>query len=568
MFANLWYDMSKRFRSLEGRRAADNFRRGFRQIILSLRSWEEKFSDKSLFEKEISFDSLRLDIYSDPNVSFSLCPEPERMLFSRLLDFFALNNSIGPTNEILRKELEERNEGKFISFLGPLGVGKSTISKVLIDDLRADFVIREPYTDNPFWGKSQTDGSYMFRSQVYFIFSNIIADIGARLHKGRSVSDTSALTDSLMWVEWYRQTGHLNSEEYNLYQKLIDLLQTVIPRPDLLVALVPDDIRHLKKGIINRQVIEPVRVGELVFTSQESKDLAKQAEIVRGLIDSIPRQWQLPVLAITINPLEIYLKPSINYDYVYQIRSKLSLLGELLKPKPEIVVNKIRNILSEATEGQVIIIHAKSMFTGKTTVLCQLAEKVGSEKIVAFQPRAAVRWSGQKTAIVSRDGSQVKAKIIENNSLRSIIEFVKQKRIFPKETPYLLIDEIMLFTKKYKDHEEAVKVLEELRTLGFHVIVDGIDYTFQEKPFTFMHRLLRETRRKDGSWHAIEMSTRCRYCDKDAVGTRRIKESQIANYSDTVYLTGDKDQYEPVCCQVHKSCEGQPSDFIRKELPV
>ena len=371
-----------------------------------------------------------------------------------------------------------------------------------------------------------------------------------------------------MWVEWYHQTGHLNNEEYQSYQDVLDLLQPIIPRPDLLVALIPRDIGDLKRGIINRQVVEPVREGELTFTLPESEDLALQTEIVKDLIDSMPEQWQVPVLGITVNPLEIYMKPSINYDYVYQIRSKLGLLGELLKPKPDKVVTEIRNMLSEATEGQIIVVHAKSMFTGKTTVLCQLAEKVGSEKVTAFQPRNAVRWQEQETAIVSRDGSQVQAKIIENNSLRSILEFVKRKRISPQKTPYLLIDEIMLFTKEDKNHEDAVRAIEELRTMGFHVIVDGINYTFQEEPFTFMHRLLSETRRKDGNWHAIEMSTRCRYCDKDAVGTRRIKEGQIASYSDTVYLAGDKEQYEPVCCEEHESCTGQPSDFIRKELPI
>src|SRR3990167_3524094 len=163
MFANLWYDMPEIFRSTEGQRDAETFHVGFSQTISRLCSWEEEFTERSTLEKEIGLKTLQFEIFNAPEIGFSDYPESEKVLFSRLLDLFALKNGIGPANEILRKELRERNEGKFISFVGPLGVGKSTISKVLIDDLRAGFVIREPYTENPFWGQSQTDGSYMFQ---------------------------------------------------------------------------------------------------------------------------------------------------------------------------------------------------------------------------------------------------------------------------------------------------------------------------------------------------------------------------------------------------------------------
>lgn len=538
------------------------------RIINKLKNWKKKNKSLLKLEQEIAFNNYKVKIFTGKKIDYARLTKSEKLLISRLIDLFAFKHRIGSINELLINELDKTYLGKYIGFLGPLGVGKSTIANILIHDLRADLVIREPYTENPFWRNSQTDPSYMFRSQIYFLLSNIYTDIRARLYQGRSVSDTSALTDSLMWVEWYRQTGHLNNGEYKLYQAVLGLLEEIIPKPDLLVAVVPNNIEHLKQGIIKRQTAETVRAGELVFTSSKSKDLALQTKIVKSLIVSIPKRWQVQVLGILVDPLEIYNNPSINYDYVYQIRSRLGLLAELLTPSPEKVVTEIRNILAEATKGQIIIIHAKSMFTGKTTVLCQLAEKVGVRKIIAFQPRAAVRWLNQEIAIVSRDGSKVQAKLIEDNSLKSILELVRQRRISSKKIPYLLIDEIMLFSKEAENHEDAIKVLEKLRKMGFHVIVDGIDYTFQEKPFTFMHKLLKETNKKNKNWHALEMSTRCRYCDNVAIGTRRIKEGQIADYNDIVYLAGDKEQYEPVCCQEHKSCVGQPSNFVRQKLPV
>lgn len=45
---------------------------------------------------------------------------------------------------------------KFIGFLGPLGVGKSTIANILLKELNASLIIKEPFQENPFWQKSQT----------------------------------------------------------------------------------------------------------------------------------------------------------------------------------------------------------------------------------------------------------------------------------------------------------------------------------------------------------------------------------------------------------------------------
>lgn len=541
------------------------FQTYLRLLIGQLLKWE-KLKLNSSSTVEIRFNNFKQHLKGKKS-QYSKLKDSEKLLINRLFDLFSFKHRIGSINDLLNKELNKIKQGKYISFLGPLGVGKSTLANVLIKDLKADFVIHEPYTDNSFWKYSQKDSSYMLRSQLFFLFSNIFSDIDAKLNTGRSVSDTSALSDSLMWAEWYRQTGHLNKDEYKLYRQILKLFKDIIPRPDLLVALIPNQIADLKQGIVNRQKSEKVRSGELVFTSPQSKDLENQTLIVKKLVKQIPKPWRVKVLSISVNPLKIYKKPVINYDYIYQIRYKLGLLGEFLNPQPEEVITKIRNILAEGIKGQVIIIHAKSMFTGKTTVLCRFAEKVGEGKVIAFQPRSAVRWEKQENEIVSRDGSSLKAFLIEDNNLESILKFIEKKRISSRNKPFLLIDEIMLFNKTDKK-AEAAKILEKFRRKGFQVIIDGIDYTFQEEPFSLMHDLLIEVGRKKRHWHAIEMSTRCRYCNKVAFGTRRIKKGRIANYNDIVFLAGDSEAYEPVCCIDHKSCRGQPADFVRQKLPV
>jgi thymidine kinase len=297
--------------------------------------------------------------------------------------------------------------------------------------------------------------------------------------------------------------------------------------------------------------------------------LVIQTSRVKQLVNEIPKNWQVPTLAININPINIFEDPSINYDYAHQIRQRLNLLGELLRPKPEEIVKKILKILAASKKSQVIILHSQSMFTGKTTTLCQLADAVGVEKILTFQPLAGLRYPGQDKAVMSRDGHKVNAITVWDNNLQTIVDYVKNKKINSKKISYIFIDELMLFVAHSKKSNQAVQILRYLQKMGFHIIADGIDFTFQEEPFSFMDTILKQTK-KLISWHQIEMSTRCRYCDKKARGTRRWKINnkkriKIADYSDTVFVAGDS-EYEPVCCSKHKSCLNQPSSFRRKEL--
>lgn len=529
-----------------------------------LNRWQIFSPSKPQDDRELDFQHLKEKL----NRKTSHLPANERFLFNQIFDLFSLKNEVTVTDRehaLLAKESEKNKENISIGFIGPLGVGKTTVAKSLINDLgaRANHVTNEPYDKNPFWQLSQQSPEYMLRSQVYFLLSNILSDRNAKIKAGISVSDTSVFTDILMWVEWYHQIGRFSEEDYQTYHKLVTMLMPVIPKPDLLVALLPDSVDNLYRGISERQQPEQARTGELGF---KKEDLKQQTYIVRALIKKITVEIGIPILDFTINPITTFKDRTLSYDYIYQIRNRLNLLKELLHPSPEDVADKIIKILAESEERQVILIHAESMFTGKTTALCLVAQKVGHEKLSAYQPRKAIRKLEQENAVLSRDNLALQARVVEDNSLLSLVEYIKTN-INPKKKPYIFIDEIQLFIAEAENPQTAISALEGLRNLGFHVICDGIDYTFQEKPFTFMHRLINNCN-ENNNWKAVQMKTRCRYCEDDARGTRRIKIGIIASFNDVTYLAGDKEQYEPVCCKKHPSCAGQPPEFVRHSLPI
>jgi len=504
----------------------------------------------------------------------------EQELIYGILDLFALKHKVG-CREILFKELNKEHSGKMIGFVGPLGIAKTTIAKSLANDLEVEQATVEPYDQNPFWKASQEEPEkyleFMLRSQIFFLISNISADIKTRLDSKINISDTSTLADILMWVEWYRATGQFDDKEYQTYQELVDLLKPIIPKPDLIVALKPDSVDNLKEGVEKRAQADPSRSGELIFTTEDNPDLAMQVELIDQIVENLIKQWQIPVLKFDeIDPQATYENFEVRYGIIYQIREKLGLLKDFLSPQPEEIARKVLHLMSSSDEKQIIVIHSKSMFSGKTTAECMIAKTLEEKNVLVFQPKAALRshekgFEDQRINVISRDGLKLKAETIENNNLNAIEKYIKDKNIDPKEKPYIFIDEVMLFVADCESPKGVVKVLEDLRRMGFHLILDGIDYTFQGEPFTFMFELLKETK-NNSNWHEIRTSTKCRYCKKEAGGTRRLiinpdGTKTIADYNDTAFEAGNS-IYEPVCCEKHKSCINQPEDFQREELPV
>jgi thymidine kinase len=364
-------------------------------------------------------------------------------------------------------------------------------------------------------------------------------------------------------MEWRRRAGIVSEDEYLTYRRLFYLLEPLILKPDLLIMLKPNSLEKLWEGLQTRIRSEPeIRQMETAVSQRDLEIVCRAAEeAIEILIKS-----GLRVMVIEVDPLEVWRNPELRYSTVYAIRGELGILSELLTKDPKEVARQIMSILATNREPKVVIVHSQSMFAGKTSALNFVAEMVGPEKVVVFQPRAAIRWEeeGHLTNMIDRDRRKTPATTIEDNSLTSIIKILKEQGITPQTHPFVFIDEVMLFVGS--DASEAIGVIEFLRQDGFCVIVDGIDYTFQELPFTFMHELLRRTK-ENPNWHQIEMGTRCKYCERPARGSRRLKpDGSIADFGDKAFEAGE--HYEPVCCITHLSCLGQPPDFQRPELPI
>ena len=502
-------------------------------------------------------------------------PHAEVALFRSFWDLFQLKHGLTPVYELAHQSLFDRSrQGKMVQFIGALGVAKTTIAKSLAEDLRASLMAHEPHTINPFWARSQQENDLMLRSQVYFFLSNVFAGLRLLDHIQNNpeitVSDTSVFTDTHMWVPWYLEMKMMKAQEGEMYSRLINLLRPVVPRPDLLVALNPTSIEKLREGIKCRQQEETYRAGELIFTEE---DLELEADICRRAQKELAEEWGIKVLGRDIDPIEIFRKPSLRYSDIHAIRTELDLLKGLIKPSPEEATDRIITFLW-GKRGRLVLLGSPSMFTGKTETLLQVKERLGN-RMVVLRPAITTRESfgEDETTLISRDGHKVEVISVgerdkpQTNDIRAIPTILAERGITPEDVSIIGIDEGMLWLANAEDPIAVINTIKYLTDTGFNVVFNGVTLNYKGEPFHYMDFLLYWAKADPKRVLAIQMITRCSFCEKPAQVTRLTDvDGNLEKYTGKVVLIGSK-QYIPVCGTDHKSCEGRPPGLPYNQTP-
>lgn len=123
---------------------------------------------------------------------------------------------------------------KYIVVEGPIGVGKTSLAKILAAEFQARSLF-EKVEDNPFLPKFYEDReTYAFQNQLFFLLN--------RYHQQRELSqqelfNQNTVADYLFAKDKIFASLTLSSEELNLYQQIYLLLDTRVPKPDLVVYL-------------------------------------------------------------------------------------------------------------------------------------------------------------------------------------------------------------------------------------------------------------------------------------------------------------------------------------------
>lgn len=123
---------------------------------------------------------------------------------------------------------------KYIAIEGPIGVGKTTLAKMLCSHYGGRLVL-ERHDDNPFLSKFYKNRkNYAFQTQLFFLLSRFKQQqefFSGELLASHVISDYFFPKDRIF------ATLNLDSDELALYDYVASLLEKKIPLPDLVIYL-------------------------------------------------------------------------------------------------------------------------------------------------------------------------------------------------------------------------------------------------------------------------------------------------------------------------------------------
>lgn len=187
----------------------------------------------------------------------------------------------------------------FLVVEGNIGVGKTTLAKMISQDYNAKFV-GEAFADNPFLEKFYADQkSFAFTLEMSFMaerYSQLMSEL-----QNRDLFKSFAVSDYYFMKSLIFSSVTLATDEYNLYRKFFDIIYSRLPRPDLYVYL-HKDATELKKQIAIRGRDYELNIGN------EYLDKISQAYFTY-----FKQQDEFPVVIIDTNNID-FVKNKEDYN--------------------------------------------------------------------------------------------------------------------------------------------------------------------------------------------------------------------------------------------------------------
>jgi deoxyadenosine/deoxycytidine kinase len=124
---------------------------------------------------------------------------------------------------------------RYIAVEGPIGAGKSSLARILADELQARVILESP-EENPFWGPFYKDRKrYAMSAQLFFLLQRYAQQ--GELAQGDLFSRGGIVTDYLFAKDRLFAALNLSPDEMALYDRIYQLLKPRTVAPDLVVYL-------------------------------------------------------------------------------------------------------------------------------------------------------------------------------------------------------------------------------------------------------------------------------------------------------------------------------------------
>jgi deoxyadenosine/deoxycytidine kinase len=126
---------------------------------------------------------------------------------------------------------------KFVAIAGNIGVGKSTLVKMLCDQMSWD-PFYEPVTENPYLADFyQNMSAWAFHSQMFFLAHRLRSHYNLAQHPNSAIQDRSVYEDAEIFARNLYQQGNIQERDYWTYREMYETAVQFLPPPDLVIYL-------------------------------------------------------------------------------------------------------------------------------------------------------------------------------------------------------------------------------------------------------------------------------------------------------------------------------------------
>jgi len=155
----------------------------------------------------------------------------------------------------------------FIAIAGNIGVGKSTLTRLLSARLGWEPFF-EAVADNPYLADFYEDMQrWSFHSQVFFLSRRLRHHHQLLLRPNSVVQDRTVYEDAEVFARNLYRQGLMSERDHRSYEELYDVLSALLPPPDLVVYLrasVPTLMARIaRRGRTFEREISPAYLEQL-----------------------------------------------------------------------------------------------------------------------------------------------------------------------------------------------------------------------------------------------------------------------------------------------------------------
>ncbi|OGD63538.1 hypothetical protein A2160_05050 [Candidatus Beckwithbacteria bacterium RBG_13_42_9] len=259
----------------------------------------------------------------------------------------------------------------YLSVAGILGVGKTTVAKLLTERLGTQ-ILEENFAENQFLPRFYQDmRRWAFHSQTFFLLEKVKQTFQSKkiLASGQSVvQDTPIIQDVQSYAKAQYILGNMDEAEFNLYTKTYSLFVKRLPQPNLIIYLEASWETVLKR--------QASRGRE--FEKQIPKDYLE-------LLEKLNRQW-----VRKYDHRKILRIKTDHLDFVNNGTDKKELVEKVLQKLVPVSTGIQINGWGEKLKSSQVILMCGLPGSGKSSLAEKLGQTLGYKIISSDKIRERV----------------------------------------------------------------------------------------------------------------------------------------------------------------------------------